>query len=102
MRRGSLLVLLAAAVLIGLLIAWIDSRPNWDDTGITAGMILLATAVFGALVPQRAWLFALAVGVWIPLAGIIQQHNYGSIPVLGIAFIGASLLVRWITKPSDV
>jgi hypothetical protein len=32
------------AIAAGLLIADIDSRPAWDDTGITAGMIF-----FGAL-----------------------------------------------------
>ncbi len=42
MRRTMFWVLLAAAVAVGLLIAWVDSRPNWDDTGILVGAILLA------------------------------------------------------------
>jgi hypothetical protein len=38
---------------------------------------------------QRPWLLALAVGMWIPLRGIIVTHNYGSILALIIAFVGA-------------
>ncbi len=38
--------LLGAAVL-SLAIAWIDSRPHWDDTGISAGVIFLACALLG-------------------------------------------------------
>ncbi len=30
-------VLLFIAVLIGMTIGWVDSRPNWDDTGVTVG-----------------------------------------------------------------
>ena len=29
-------VLLPIAIGLGLLIAYVDSRPNWDDTGLTA------------------------------------------------------------------
>ncbi len=46
--------------------------------------------------PEWAWLWALVVGGWIPLMGILVTHNYGSILALVIAFIGAFLgaLVR--------
>jgi hypothetical protein len=42
----------------GLAIAWIDTRPHWDDTGITVGVLLaipftLAGAYTGALIRRR-------------------------------------------------
>ena len=55
-------LLLPAALGIGLLIAYVDSRPNWDDTGITALALFACCAVFGALEPKRCWLWALATG----------------------------------------
>src|SRR6185503_3469261 len=39
-------MLFALAVLMGILIAFVDSRPTWDDTGITAGMMLLSSGLF--------------------------------------------------------
>src|SRR5689334_18066823 len=33
-------ILLAIAVIAGLFYAYVDSRPTWDDTGITVGIIL--------------------------------------------------------------
>jgi hypothetical protein len=35
------------------------------------------------------WLWALAVGAWIPLWGIISMQNYGALLALIIAFVGA-------------
>ena len=90
MRRRDVLMLLVALIL-GALIAWVDSRPSWDDTGITAGVLLLVCAGFGVLHPRFAWLWALALGAWIPLVGIVTAHNYGSLLALGIALIGTYL-----------
>lgn len=42
----------------GLAIAWVDSRPGWDDTGITIGALLIATLLAGlARIPP--WLAVL-------------------------------------------
>jgi hypothetical protein len=82
---------IVAAVAIGLLIAWVDSRPTWDDSGITAGAILLGTAFFAFVDPARAWLGAIAVGVWVPAIGIAMHRNYGSLLALGVALLGAAL-----------
>ncbi len=88
MNRQTLGVLAAAAA-VGVAIAWVDSRPNWDDTGISAGALLLSSAVFGAAAPRTPWLWALAVGLWIPLFGILRDHNYSVILVLAFTFAGA-------------
>ncbi|HUE04619.1 MAG TPA: hypothetical protein VMR62_34020 [Bryobacteraceae bacterium] len=65
--------LLIAAIMIGLAIAWVDSRPHWDDSGITAGSLLLSAGVLGLIGPRRPWLWALAIGMWIPLYLIARQ-----------------------------
>jgi nucleoside recognition membrane protein YjiH len=101
MQRNRLIILFLAALGIGILIAWVDSQPNWDDTGITAGVVLLVCAGFGALWPRYAWLWAIAIGTWIPLLAIFSTHNYTSLMALGIAFIGAyaGALARWFIAP---
>ena len=80
---------LMAALVIGLAITWVDTRPLWDDAGITAGLILAASLILGALRPRQAWLSAFAVGVWIPLVGMIRHGNYGTGLALVFAFVGA-------------
>ena len=90
------IVLLSGAA-AGFALGFIDSRPGWDDTGVMAGALLLVTFVLGALAPQRPWAIALAVGIWIPLFGILATRNYGSLLALAFAFAGAyagSLLRR--------
>ena len=82
-------LLLAVAVIAGLFSAYVDSRPNWDDTGILAFGILIVSGLITLLGARRPWLIALAVGVWIPLHGILVTHNYGSILALAFAFVGA-------------
>jgi hypothetical protein len=81
--------LLLSAVAFGNLIGWIDSRPTWDDTGITVALVLGATTVLGFVGPDRAWLWALALSVWVPLWNIVLHSSYASAVALLIAFIGA-------------
>jgi hypothetical protein len=90
-------LLLAVAVLAGLFSAYVDSRPNWDDTGILAFGILIVSGFLTLLGARRPWLIALAVGIWIPLHDIFILHNYGSILALVFAFVGAygGWLVHW-------
>ncbi len=71
-----------AAILLGLLIAYIDSRPTWDDTGITVLALLAGGGIIGLLAQKRPWLFALAFGVWIPAWSIIRTHSFTLLPVL--------------------
>ena len=83
------LALLLIALTLGAAIGWVDSRPTWDDTGITAGALLLVTGLLGLSVPAGAWVWALAVGAWVPLFEIPQGHQLGPLFALVIAFIGA-------------
>jgi hypothetical protein len=81
--------ILVAALIVGWTITWVDSRPTWDDTGITAMSILATGMMFGALMPKQAWLAALAVGAWIPLLGVVRHGNYAAGLALLFAFAGA-------------
>jgi hypothetical protein len=82
-------VLLLAGLALGLVIAYVDSRPNWDDTGITALAIFTSCALWGVLGPNRPWLWALVIGSWISVYGIASASNYGSLLALLFAFAGA-------------
>jgi hypothetical protein len=82
-------VVLAVALCVGALIAYVDSQPGWDDTGVTALAILVCCGVLGAAAPRWPWLWALAVGLWIPAAGILLTRNFGALLALPFAFAGA-------------
>ena len=43
----------------------------------------------GALHPHRAWVWALAVGSWIPVLGITLGHGYDTMVALAFALVGA-------------
>lgn len=87
--RYKFLILLAAAIVIGISIGWMDIRPNWDDTGITVMIVLIGSAVLGFTMPPRAWVWAIVLGIWVPLFNIIINQNYGSAVALVIAFTGS-------------
>ena len=82
-------LLFLVAVSIGAAISFADSRPGWDDTGITAMAVFLACAVLSFISPGRFWLWPLAVGLWIPATAIMMTQNYGSLLALAFAFAGA-------------
>ena len=69
-------------VLAGVGIAYVDSRPTWDDAGVTAFSMMLAGAALGFAARRRPWLLALAIGVWIPLHALLQHPSLGSLPML--------------------
>ncbi len=91
--RWSQWVLLIAAVVLGLAIAWVDSRPHWDDAGITAGSLFLSAGLLGLIGPRRPWLWALGIGVWVPLHLVWQTPRLGSLlgglVILAIPMAGA-------------
>jgi hypothetical protein len=82
-------ILFIIAIVLGMMIGFIDSRPHWDDAGITAGMILIVTACLGFVMPKCAWVWAISVGIWIPIWKIFPIQDYSSIIAIPIAFDGA-------------
>ena len=89
MSRSTQNVLLVVSLVMGGLITYVDSRPTWDDTGVSAVAILTLSGIIGFLGPKRPWLWALAIGVWIPIYGIVRDGNYGTLLALAIAFLGS-------------
>ena len=89
MHRPGNALWLTGALACGAFLAWMDSSPGWDDTGITVGLVLVGAALFGAIRPSRAWAAALAIGAWIPIVEIPGTHNFGALAALAFAFAGA-------------
>jgi hypothetical protein len=88
-RRMGNALWLTFALACGAILGWMDSSPGWDDTGVTVGLLLIVSAVFGALKPTWAWAAALAVGGWIPILEIPGSHKFASLAALGFALAGA-------------
>jgi hypothetical protein len=77
----------ALTLAAGLAIAWMDTRPHWDDTGVTAGVLVLASGL-AALAGTRPWLAALLVAGPLVVAER-QLLNSGMLLVLALALAGA-------------
>lgn len=73
----------------GMAIALIDSQPNWDDTGITVGMLYLSSALAGFITAEKLWLWALLTGIWIPVAAITRNGDFMMLLVLLVSFGGS-------------
>jgi hypothetical protein len=83
-NRGTFLNLAAllVALLGGIAIAYVDSRPAWDDTGITAFSMLLLAVVVTLTSSLPAWLVALCVGAWIPGHALALSPSVHTLPML--------------------
>jgi hypothetical protein len=86
--------------MLGMLIFMVDSSPGWDDTGVSAAMVLVASGLMGAIHPARAWVWALAVGLWVPLMGFASDpagfHSASVFATVG-AYVGA-LVGRYLAE----
>ena len=69
----------------------VDSSPNWDDAGISAGALVILCLTFGAMRPVPPWASAVAIAAWIPILNIAKMGNLSSLMVLPIAIIAAYL-----------
>jgi len=95
--------LVLTAGLIGWGIGYMDTRPGWDDTGVTAGALLVFGAVVGAAMPRWAWLSGLALGLPVFMMNVALHSNYGSALAIVIALVGAALgaLSVWLFRSED-
>jgi hypothetical protein len=82
-------ILVGIAALAGLAIAYIDSRPAWDDTGVTAGALLISAFAVSLLAGHRPWLWGLLVGGWVPAVEFGIDRHPASFIALVFAFVGA-------------
>jgi hypothetical protein len=82
--RGRNWWMLLVATIAGLSIAYVDSRPAWDDTAVTAFSLMVSAGVLGMLAPQRPWLWALAVGIWIPVHAVVHAWTFSSLGMFAV------------------
>jgi len=82
-------ILLGIGLVCGLFLAYLDSLPHWDDTGILVGGLLLSSGLLALLGYRRPWLLALGIGAWIPLHDIFISHDPRMLIVLIFPFVGA-------------
>jgi hypothetical protein len=89
-----------ATTAAGLVIAYIDSRPTWDDTSVTVFLLILGGGLIGVLVEKRSWLHLLAFGIWIPLYGLIVRHDPLMLIVLLFPLVGflGGWGLRWLYR----
>jgi hypothetical protein len=80
------------ALTLGLGSALVDASPGWDDPGVSAVTLFAACFLLGVVSPRQPWLWAVAVGGWIPAFGIVLRHDapsVGSLLALVVAVVGA-------------
>ena len=70
----------------GLGIAWLDTRPRWDDAGVTASAITMAAAV-GSFVRIPPWLAAVLVAG--PIVAVELSRSVGVLIAVPLALAGA-------------
>ena len=75
------LIQAALALCVGLAIAWVDTRPRWDDAGVTAGALAIAAAA-SSLARVPPWLAAALVAGPI----LIAELSRGAGVLLAIPF----------------
>jgi hypothetical protein len=107
--RGVLgpILALIVAVVAGIGIASVDTRPGWDDTGITAGLLaiaaLVAVLIEGSGRVVRVAAIAVLVGIWIPILEIAAPGTSGSLLAFVFSGVGAFIgwvVVRGLTRPA--
>jgi hypothetical protein len=93
--NGRRLAGIVLAVVAGVALAWLDTRPGYDDTGVTAvGLAVaagIAVLVEGSGRILWATALAVAVGIWIPLLEIAPPGSVGSLLALVFTAGGAAL-----------
>jgi hypothetical protein len=75
----------------GFAVAVLDSRPGFDDTGITVLSLILAAAVVAFISGRRPWIWALTVGAWLPILEVRDLAN--AEPILALAFFGTGAAI---------
>ncbi|HTV16485.1 MAG TPA: hypothetical protein VME68_17330 [Acidobacteriaceae bacterium] len=86
-RRGMEAAAGVLALTLGLAIAWVDSRPRWDDTGITAGALFLSAAAVTLASPRRPWLLGLLAGFGIWCEFVRNAVAAGHVSLLSLAIV---------------
>jgi hypothetical protein len=88
-------------------LASLDSRPGYDDTGVTAvGLAisaLIAVLIDGSGRLLRVAALAVLVAIWIPIVEIPAPGNPGSLLAFVFSAVGAFVgwvIVRGLARPA--
>ena len=97
-------VTLLFACIAGIVTGIIDTSKNWDDTAITAGLILITAFLSGLNMPKFAWLWALIIGGIVFIFNSIVNGNYGSAIAIIFAFTGAyaAVLINYLIHSAAI
>jgi hypothetical protein len=87
MRREYALLALGAAV--GMALALVDSLPQWDDSGILAGGLILSSMFISVLGVRKPWLLAIVLGGWMAVRDAIQSGDPRMLVLLAFPLVGA-------------
>jgi hypothetical protein len=94
------------AVVAGVGLAWLDSQPGYDATGVTAAGLaiaaLVAVLIEGSGRVLRVAALAVLVGIWIPIFEIAAPGTYGSLLSFVFSAVGAFIgwvIVRGLARP---
>jgi len=84
-------LLMPVAAVLGLGVAWLDSRPGNDATGVTVVLLLSGALAAAAVSGRRPWLWAILVGIWTPLFEVGGSAGLASLAALLVAGVGAAV-----------
>ena len=88
-RPAGTLATATLSIVLGLGVAFVDSRPGWDDNGITAAVLFGGALVLSLVAGRRPWVWGLLVGIWIPVFEIRSDRDLAAVAALVFAFGGA-------------
>jgi hypothetical protein len=86
-----LVATVVVALAIGLAFGFIDSRPTFDDTAVIAVALVGGAALVAAIYGRYPWLWALLIGLPIPLVEVPLTGSTASAAALLFATFGAGL-----------
>jgi hypothetical protein len=97
---------IVVAVAAGLGLALLDSRPGFDDTGVTAAGLaiaaLISVLIEGSGRVLRVAAVAVLVGIWIPILEMGAPSTSGSLLAFVFSAVGAFIgwvIVRGLRRP---
>jgi hypothetical protein len=91
MRKGATALVGIIGLTIGCAIGYVDSRPTWDDTGVTVVSVLLATVLLAAARPRAAWLVGPVVGLPILAFNVVLRGTWAAAVATLVAVAGAAI-----------
>ena len=90
MANPRLVAGLGIALVAGIAIGYMDSRPGFDDTGVTAAALVFAAAIASLIARRAPWLIAVVTGIWVAIFELSSIGSGGPVAALALAGIGAS------------